>query len=144
MPRLPSSELSTLLRYLLQYAKFGAVGLTATGTHVVIFTILIEIFSVNPLISNFFSFSFAVVISYLGNFHWTFRTNLQNSPKRAGYARRAFPKFFLVAVVGLTLNSLSVYCIVDILHLPYQFSFIFMILIVPAVVFGLMKFWVFE
>ncbi|NJO55241.1 MAG: GtrA family protein [Rhodospirillales bacterium] len=130
-----------LLRHLaLQYTRFGAVGLTATGTHVFVFTSSIEVAGLAPLVANLAAFGVAVLVSFLGHFHWTFRGEKAIRQPPPGVA---LVRFVMVAFTGLGLNSLAVYVTVNLLSLPYPYAIVLMITIVPLVVFGLSKFWVF-
>ena len=128
-----------------QYAKFGVVGLTATGVHAGVFTLLNELFALEPLAANVIAFGVAVFVSYLGNFHWTFKAD----PGEGGDDGRAhvpmtFAKFVLVAVTGLILNSAAVYLVMEVMGLPYGYAIIPMVGVVPIIVFALSKFWAFR
>jgi len=127
-----------------QYAKFGVVGLTATAVHVGCFVLLIEGLSVRPLPANVAAFCVAVLVSYLGNFHWTFRTDAQTLGMEDGRQPMIFLKFAVVAVTGLLLNTLVVYLVTETWQLPYGYALILMIGLVPIVIFLLNKFWAFR
>jgi putative flippase GtrA len=62
-----------LIDVLVQYVRFGAVGLLATMTHVLAFTMWIELAGLAPWIANFLAFGAAVLISFIGHFYWSFR-----------------------------------------------------------------------
>ncbi len=119
---------------LLQYGRFGLVGLTATGVHVAVFTALLELTDSAGWLANLPAFSLAVVVSYLGHFYWTF----------PGSDRGSFPRFVATAIFGLTLNTLAAFVIVDLLDLPYIWAIAVMVLVVPVLVFLLAKFWAFR
>lgn len=123
----------------LQYAKFGGVGLCATATHVGAFTALIELLEVTPVVSNFYAFCIAVGVSFFGHFHWTFSSdaNLRRP------AKSAFVRFVVTALVGLGLNTLIVYAVDRILGLPYLYSILGMVFLVPPVLFVMSKYWAF-
>ena len=125
----------------LQGARFGAIGLAATVTHVLMFTSLIVFAALAPLVANFIAFGTAVLVSFIGHFHWTFRN--QRPHQRPQQQRTAFARFALVALAGLALNSFAVILVVDLLGLPYQYALILMICVVPLLVFALSKFWAF-
>jgi putative flippase GtrA len=130
-----------LLHLALQYARFGAVGLAATATHAVMFTGLIEFAGLAPLVANFAAFGTAVLVSFFGHFHWTFRS--QTGAHGWQQQRAAFMRFAQVALAGLALNSLAVLLVVNLLALPYPYALILMVTVVPLVVFAMSKFWVF-
>jgi putative flippase GtrA len=130
-----------LLHLALQYARFGAVGLAATATHAVMFAGFIEFVGLAPLVANFAAFGIAVLVSFLGHFHWTFRS--QTAAHGRQQQRAAFVRFAQVALAGLALNSLAVILIVNLLALPYLYALILMVGVVPLVVFAMSKFWAF-
>ena len=82
-----------------------------------------------------------LLISFLGHFHWTFRS--QTADRGWRQQRTALVRFAMVALTGFTLNSLAVVLVVNLLALPYQYALILMVSIVPLIVFGLSKFWAF-
>jgi putative flippase GtrA len=129
------------LRLTLQYARFGTVGLAATLTHALMFAGLIEFAGFAPLLANLIAFSAAVLVSFLGHFHWTFRK--KTARQRWQQQRAAFVRFAVVALTGLALNSLAVVVVVNLLALPYQYALLLMIGVVPVFVFVLSKFWAF-
>lgn len=124
----------------LQYAKFGGVGLAATGAHVLLFTGLIEVFDLDPLVANFLAFSLAFSISFFGHFHWTFGGD--DVRRRAPGA--AFKRFLVTALTGLGLNTLVVYIVDQVFVLAYAYSIIGFIFVVPPVLFLMSKYWAFH
>lgn len=130
-----------LVRLGRQYARFGTVGLAAAATHVAVFTAFIELAGLVPLVANFIAFCIAALVSFFGHFHWTFR--LQTPAGVWQRQRTALPRFFVVALIGLALNSLAVYAVVDLLAWPYPYAVPLMIFAVPLVVFALSKLWAF-
>jgi putative flippase GtrA len=129
------------MRLALQYARFVAVGLVATVTHAFAFTGFIELAGLAPLVANFVAFAVALPISFLGHFHWTFRS--QTADQRWQQQGASFVSFTLIALTGLALNSLAVILVVNLFALPYQYALILMICIIPLIVFALSKFWAF-
>ena len=117
-----------LWRLGLQYLRFGGVGLCSTVTHVGVFTGLIELLAVTPVISNLLAFCVAVVVSFVGHFHWTF-------PDEAGQgrsARAAFLRFGATAIFGLALNTLIVYLVDQIWQLSYLYAILAMVVADPT------------
>jgi putative flippase GtrA len=136
-----AARTSLASQYLAQYFKFGTVGLSATLVHVLIFVTMIEILAIRPLLSNLLAFSVAVSVSFAGHFHWTFRPG---SVERRGRSKaEALMKFFFIAFLGLVLNSITVYFLIDIFALPYVYALFVMTIIVPIIIFLLSKHWAF-
>lgn len=125
---------------LLQVLKFGSVGLAATLTHVSLFIFAVEMFGLAPLTANVTAFSIAVLVSFTGHFHWTFRP-LSDEDRREWTS--ALARFVAVALFGLALNSLVVYATVDLLRMPYLVAAALMASLVPVFLFLLSRFWAF-
>ena len=136
-------RIGTLLRVALQYLRFGAVGGAATLTHVATFVALIEIAGVQPMLANAIGFGIAVFVSFIGHFRWTFAPQFGGTVGFRCRARTALVRFVVVALIGLALNSLAVYLVVDVLALPYGVAILVMVGPVPGVVFALSKLWAF-
>jgi putative flippase GtrA len=117
------------------------VGILATLVHAIAFAALIELAKLAPLIANFAAFGIAFLVSFLGHFHWTFRS--QRATADWWRQRTALARFAMVALTGFMLNSLAVVLVVNLLALPYQYALILMVTIIPLIVFGLSKFWAF-
>lgn len=133
----------TRLYLLLQCVSFGLVGILATATHATAFLTLIEFANLPPLGANFGAFSIAILVSFFGHFHWTFRQQTSRSQSWATQ-RMALLRFVMVALTGLMLNSLAVFLVIDVFGWPYQVALLFMVGVVPGVIFALSKFWAFS
>ena len=132
-----------LWRAVLQYSRFATVGVAATLIHVTTFAILIELAGVLPLVANVVGFGVAVFVSFIGHFLWTFAPQIGETVVYRSRTRTTLIRFVFVALLGLALNSLAVYLMVDILGLPYGMAIILMVGPVPGVVFALNKLWAF-
>jgi len=129
-----------LLQLLIQGMRFGIVGLLATGVHVLVFVGCIEILDIAPLWANFPAFLVALATGFIGHFTWTFRMH-QRSLQDDWSA--ALPKYLLVSFIGLGLNTLVVYIVVNFLGHPYSHALVLMVTVVPATIFVLQKYWTF-
>lgn len=136
-----SKAVRPLLRLGLQYARFGTIGLAAAAVHVLTFTALIELADLAPVAANFVAFAIAVLVSFFGHFQWTFRAQTAGGGRHR--QRTALSRFIIVALIGLALNSLAVYGVVNLLAWPYPYAIVLMLSVVPLVVFALSKFWAF-
>jgi putative flippase GtrA len=140
----PNPRARRFVRLVAQYTKFGTVGLAATATHVLAFALLIEAGGLSPLAANLAAFGVALFVSFLGHFHWTFRWEIDGADAlRRHTAGAALARFGLVALIGLALNSLAVYAVVNVLLLPYAYAIAVMLSVVPLLVFAMSKLWVF-
>ena len=123
-----------------QGIRFGWVGGLATLTHVLVFDSLVRHLDLAPLLANLIAFLVAFLVSFLGHYAWTFRDARDGD--LAGWQRSLY-RFFAVALTGLALNSVFVFLVVDVLGYPHTAAIVFMVLVVPGLLFLLSKFWAF-
>lgn len=120
---------------LMQMAKFGLVGLTATATHIAILLLLVEKLGVGPVLASVPAFLTALVISFLVNHHWTFVAQ--------GAYHRYFSRYAAVSAAGLILNTAIMYGTVSLMHKPYIVGLGAVIILVPLFSFLLQRNWTF-
>jgi len=134
-----SAILRRLWNVSIQGVKFGSVGLAATAVHVAVFSAVIELWNVEPMKANVIAFCIAFWVSFFGHFHWTFSAG--------GAGRRGMKgagvRFFMTALTGFALNSLVVYAVEHVFHLPYVYATVGMIFLVPLILFIMSKYWAF-
>ena len=116
--------------------RFGISGLTATATHVGVFTALVELASAPAVIASVPAFCAALLVSYGLNYHWTFEA--------LGAHRVLLPRFAVVAMLGLGLNVLITYLVVDAGGFWYGYALAAVVTSVPAVTYLLSRYWVFR
>lgn len=120
----------------LRFTKFIIIGVLSTLTHALFFVMFIEILGIAPVVSSIPSFSLAVIVSYTGNYVWTFESDSRHIVQ--------FPKFISVAIIGLLANILITYTIVDILGAWYGLALATVIILVPLMTYQLNRLWVFN
>ncbi|WP_299599638.1 GtrA family protein [uncultured Microbulbifer sp.] len=92
-----------MLRLIGRFGSFVAVGGFATATQYLALVMLIELAEVAPVWASALAYGCGALVSYLLNFHITFRG-------RAGH-RQALPRFVVVVGVGLGVNTLCFYLV---------------------------------
>lgn len=120
-----------------QFIKFGLVGLSSTVIDWAVFYLLNLFFGIYYLLAKVISFSFAVINSYIWNRRWTFRSQDTGKTKE-------FSKFLIVALVGLSINVLIMFIVVDHLHWRKIFGLIFSTSFVTIWNFSANKFYTFK
>jgi len=116
--------------------RFGVSGVLATATHVAVFTALVELGGARPVFASVPAFCAALGVSYALNYHWTFEA--------LGEHRVMLPRFALVALLGLGLNVLITYVVVDVAGSWYGYALLAVVTIVPVVTYLLSRHWVFK
>lgn len=119
----------------LQYIRFACVGAAATGAHVILFAILIELLQISALVANLAAFGAALLLSFVGHCRWTFRLRNGRWP--------ALGKFTVIAILGLGLNSAIAYGVSDQLGWHYAYAVVAMVTVTPVALFLLNRCWTF-
>lgn len=121
------------MKPLLRFAVSGGV---ATAVHVSVFTFLVEWVALRPLLAAAPAFIVALFFSYGINYHWTFAASAPH--------QIMLPRFVVVALLGLSLNLIITYLVVDIGHYWYGYALLLIVLFIPLITFFLSRFWVFN
>lgn len=133
-----SEAAAPTLALLLQYGRFGIVGVGATLVHVAVYAGLIELLALSPLAANTLGFMAGVNVSFLGHRGWTFRD------QGHGDVRRSLVRFWVVALLGFALNSLFVWLVTGALGLAYGWAIPLIMGVTPLATFALAKLWAFR
>jgi putative flippase GtrA len=127
-----------LLAILGELARFGSVGLVATGAHSVIY--LVALTELTPQAANIAGYLCAVLISYFGHGRITFRQGTAIK----GATDFRFLRFVTVSLLGLMLNAGFVHLAVNILKAPAWTGVVFISFLTPVCTYILLKRWVFD
>lgn len=104
--------------FFLKFLKFGAVGFSGVFVNFGVTWFFKEICKFNKYLSNILGFVFAATSNYLLNRYWTFQsTNPQMGAE--------FAKYFLISVVGLGIDTLTVYLLSGKLKWNFYLSKVF-------------------
>ena len=105
---------------ILKFLKFGAVGLSGVFVNFGVTWFFKEVCKFNKYLSNILGFIFAATTNYLLNRWWTFQST--NPQVGTEYA-----KYFLVSVIGLGIDTLTVYLLHGKLKWNFYLSKVFAI-----------------
>lgn len=101
-------------RRILQFFKFGLIGVSSTVINYGCYLILISL-NVQYVIANVIGFTISVINSFLWNNHFVFKA--QEGEQKPWYI--VLTKVFLsYSITGLFLNNIILIVWVDLLHLP--------------------------
>ena len=106
--------------FILKFLKFGVVGFSGVFVDFGITYLFKEIIKINKYVSNAIGFICAATSNYILNRIWTFES--ENADVASEYG-----KFMLVSVIGLGINSLTLYLLTDKLKWNFYLSKIFAI-----------------
>lgn len=127
----------------MQIVRFGAVGTSAALLHAGIFMLAIAQAGLTAVGANTLAFCVAFVFAYIGHRFWTFRPSQGNGQDGEGLVGATLAKFFTVAIIGYSINTLLAWLIVDRGGYQPLWALLAMTLITPATVFTLAKYWAF-
>jgi putative flippase GtrA len=119
-----------------QGATFAFIGLAATAVHVVAALSVRRGLQASALEANLIGYSVAVLVSYFGNARFTFG--------KAALQGDQFARFLAVSLFGLALNQAITFVAVNRLGLDFRLALGVVVIVVPAVSFGLSRIWAFR
>lgn len=126
------------LENIFQLCRFCFVGLAATAIHSLLFIFFVEIFDLPPIFSNFIAFFPSFIFSFIFHKSWTFRMIDRED------CILMLVRFFVVAIVGLLLNTFWVFIVTNVCNFQYYISLFFIIFLTPLLLYLLNKFYVFK
>lgn len=127
-------KISDFLAY--PFVKFVLVGGASTACQFAALVFLIEFLAINPVIASASSYLCGAVCNYLLNYYITFRM------KSSGHLD-AFPKFVLVVIIGLSVNT-SVFTLFLALLDLYLLAQIVAIMITLIANYLLHRYWIYS
>ena len=125
-----------LLGELLTVTRFGIVGAVATLVHLSCARLLVARAGWDPYLANLTAFGCAFVVSFVGQYRWTFR-----SRRRPG---SAFRRFLGVSVGAFLLSTLGLYLLLRVTAQPAPAAVSLAALSIPVFTYLLNRLWVFR
>ena len=101
-----------------QILKFGIVGVIATIIDFSVLYLLTEFIHIHYLVSSIISFTVSVIFNYILSIKWVFEVNHKQTKKD-------FILFVVLSIIGLGINELIMYLMVDKLGIHYMFTKVF-------------------
>ena len=125
-----------LLEDLSRFIKFGLVGVLNTIINWILF-ILLNSMGVYYIISIIIAYSISTLNSYLWNSKWVFKYTGDN-------VNQTTFKFITLNIIGLVLNTIILFLLVDIIKLPKIIALIIATGVVMILNYFINKLWVFK
>ena len=101
-----------------QILKFTVVGGLAFLIDYGLLYVLTEFIGIHYLISSIISFTVSVIFNYILSIKWVFDVNKKQGLKE-------FILFIILSVIGLIINEIIMYLMVDIMNIHYMISKLF-------------------
>jgi len=118
-----------------QFLTFTGVGAVGTAGHYLTLILLVELFSLDPVVSTTMGFVVGALVNYILNYKYTFVSNKSH--------RETLIKFFIVAIIGAVINSTIMYIGTKLLIINYLLAQVIATGIVLLQNFVLNKLWTF-
>ena len=96
--------------------NFGLVGVVATAIEYVLLIILIVIFNMDVLIASGIAFTISLLFNYILSIKYVFidKKEMSKTKEMTG--------FFITALIGLGINQLMMYTLVNMVNIYYLFA----------------------
>jgi putative flippase GtrA len=118
------------------FIKFLGIGAIATIIQYIIFIALVEFTSLAVVLSSALGYGISSIFNYLMNYHYTFSSEAKH--------KVASLKFTLVALIGLSLNSILMYLLLELFEVHYIVSQIIVTGVILVINFFAHKLWTFQ
>ena len=118
-----------------QFLRFVLVGITATLSTYFILILLVEAWQVNVIVASVAGYIVGIVVNYKLNYGFTFQSTRHH--------HILLPKFLVVALTGLALNTGTMSAGINWLGIHYMLAQLFAVAIVLAWSFAANRLWVF-
>jgi len=118
------------------FVRFGSFGAIATLIHIFVFTMLVEKFHVSAVMASIPAFVCAMLFSYVANSRWTFRVDVDHGSH--------LPRYAMVSLIGLGINAMITFIVVDVLALWYGFALMVVVTVVPLITYLLNRRWTYR
>lgn len=125
-----------VLKELLIAVRFGVIGIAATVLHIGMVWVLVGSTQLPALLANLIAFLCAFVLSFTGNYIWTFST-----PGSPGKAMR---RFFLISLGAFLVNSTLLAAILTSGWLSPRLAAVASASVVPGITFLASRLWGFR
>lgn len=119
-----------------QFVGFAGTGAIATGIQYLILILLRELFGLPAVFSSAVGYGIAAIANYLMKYHWVFGSDEHHHV--------AGPKYAIVSLTGLALNTLLMYLGTEVLALHYLVAQVISTLLVLIWNFSVNSIWTFR
>ena len=120
---------------LISIIKFGIIGISNTLINWIIF-FLLNLVEVNYILANIIAYSLATINSYIWNSKWVFKYNNEKLVSSL--------KFIIVNLVGLILNTIILFILVDMFNINKIISLVIATGVVMIINYISNRLWVFK
>lgn len=133
---------------LFQIIRYGLVGVCAASAHALVALAAFHLLALAPTLSNFSGFVVGALVSYLGSYYFTFKSeDSPNSGHKGGHKgghSRMILRFLLVWLIGIAINVGLFKAIITAYDIPFVLTVFIAIALTPIAQYLMLKFWAFR
>jgi len=120
----------------LTMSRFTLVGIAAACVHISIVWALITQLRIEALLANLVAFLTAFIISFTGQYLWTFRSSRN--------WQSALIRFFLISLFAFALNNMALITLLDLEFMSDSLAAILSACLIPVITYLAGRFWAFR
>lgn len=122
--------------HVLEVLRFGIIGLSSVGFYYALLIGFVELFNIPVLISAVLAYIISMIWNYWRQRSWTFKSDRDH--------RSAVPGYLVTHLIGMAINTLVLYLLIDFLVMHYILAQVFATCAVAAWSYLSLKIWVFR
>ncbi len=102
------------LNFITQFIRYAGVGAIGTAAQYLTLILLVQFFKFDPVTASVHSFIVGGFVNYFLNYQITFKSDIPH--------KQAILKFFVIAFIGLAINSMMMTVAIEFFKLHYLLS----------------------
>lgn len=131
-----SQEHRPVLSELFRMSRFAIIGIIAAIVHIGIALLLVRFTGMNPFLANAIAFLTAFLVSFFGQYYWTFRCS--------GDPRRAMVRFFGLSLSGFVVNNAVLGILLESGKLSVYVAMFLAACVIPVFTYLVSRLWIFD
>ena len=125
-----------VLGELFRMSRFAIIGILAAIVHIGIALALVRFAGLNPFLANAIAFLTAFLVSFFGQYYWTFRCS--------GDPRQAMLRFFGLSLSGFVVNNAVLGILLESGALSVYVAMFLAACVIPLFTYLVSRLWIFE
>ncbi len=132
----PNNQNRFLLSELFTVSRFAMIGILAAVMHNGVALLLVWRLGANPFLANGIAFLLAFLVSFYGQYHWTFRCS--------GNRTKVMIRFFMISFTAFLVNNIALAVLLENGWMSEYLSIVSSTLVIPMFTYVVSRLWVFK
>ena len=99
------------LNFITQFIRYAGIGAIGTAAHYLTLILLVQFLKIDPVTASAYGFIVGGFVNYFLNYRITFKSDIPH--------KQAILKFFVIAFIGLAINSMVMTVAIEFFKLHY-------------------------